>query len=549
MQQKPIATLVEKIAKECEDANADKWTITKIVKELNTEETRDMQALRRRALQLLQQLDPKAAAIYDSFRRMQVRTSGERIEPFDRGNIIKSLLRETDVTRGVAEKIGREVEDKIKDLEIANINTALIREIVNVKLLEYGHESVRNQYTRLGLPVADVRKKIEKAPCQNREIMAEYNLLCIIPPELARMHLSGEIFIGSIQDFSTKPIALSILPSPKESPLETACAALGGANRLGEFCSWQPNIHALNAGLACSAKKSAVKEAAARFGKIAENVFCRKKAALGFVSLHLFEPGAMDGMNVDKDAMVAAANGILKACCETASLPFGIAIAIDTKYKLHLLKEKNAQGAVFLNCKSREYSMLNGIAVPGNGICSFIGVNLTGIALECKGNESAFTQALQRKTDAMAKLDALKRKQMQERGYLRKNGIHAGEFPSVIALDSLMGAGKIAIGEGSAKEALGFAEKTVAGLKETLPENTVLAELQNRKALSLFSEANEKRFGVSAQIAPEGKELRKSAALQRNFSFTATAENKRQLSELLDSHVRTVVFRRKPQPA
>ena len=97
MEEKPIEALIEKIAKECEVADADKWTITKIVKELSAEESKSIKAMRKKALEMLQKLDPKAAAIYASFQRMQVRTSSQLIEGFDRGNIIKSLLRETNV--------------------------------------------------------------------------------------------------------------------------------------------------------------------------------------------------------------------------------------------------------------------------------------------------------------------------------------------------------------------------------------------------------------------------------------------------------------------
>ena len=92
MQEKPIAALIEKIAKECEEANADKWTITRLVKKLSSEEATGIKNLRKRALEILQQLDPKAATVYASFQRMQVRTSSQLIEGFDRGNIIKSLL-------------------------------------------------------------------------------------------------------------------------------------------------------------------------------------------------------------------------------------------------------------------------------------------------------------------------------------------------------------------------------------------------------------------------------------------------------------------------
>ncbi len=540
MQKKPIAAIIEKIAKECEEANADKWTITKIVKQLASQEQTGIKNLRKKALLMLQQLDPRAAAIYASFQRMQVRTSMQLVESFDRGNIIKSLLRETEVARGVAEKIGREVEEKIKDLKIENINTPLIREMVNVKLLEYGHENIRNQYTRLGLPVFEVQKKVEQLPYSNKAILTEYNLLRVIPNRLAKMHLSNQIFIAEIQDFSTKPIGVSIVPEISETPKDTVFNLLQKANRLEKFFSWRPNVSALNLAIAAKSGKRKAADVGSLFAKAAKAVFISGKTVPAFNTIHLFEPDLFSGKGIERESMATAANSMLKANSEEKFPAFDCAVAIDTKYKL-LMLHKSIQPIV-LNCKDREWNLVNGIAVQKDGLCSFSGLNLTSIALGCKGNETAFFEQLGKKAEAIKQLDSLKRKQLSGRSYIRKQGIAIESLCSGLALDSLFEASKTAIDSEKESEALAFSEKVLSELGKLLSENFVLTELQNKAALHRFEARNRKDFHVSKKRLAEERHLRKSKVVRKQYCFVAKAESRRELNELIDSNIRLVEF-------
>jgi len=523
MGEKPIAGLIEKIAKECEEANADKWTITKIVKKLSAESHSGIKELRKQALLMLQQLDPKAAAVYASFQRMQVRTSSQKIERFDRGNIIKSLLRETNVARGVAEKIGREVEEKIKDLQIENISTPLIRELVNVKLLEYGHENIRNQYTRLGLPVFEVKKKAEAMPYSNKAVMAEYNLLRVIPSKLGRMHLSNQLFIARLQDFSTRPIALSLAPKIAETPKETVFRFLEKANRLSMFCSWQPNISALNVAVAAKVGKKTARDAALLFARASKALPNRKKVQ-GFNVMHLFEPEEFNGKGIEGESMYAAANVLLKA-----EETFDCAAAIDTKYKLQLL---NKIPKIVVNCREKEFNLVNGIAVQGKGLCSFTALNLSTIALECSGKETAFFEELEKRAKAVSQLDELKRKELAARPYIKKQGIAIEEMSSALALDSLFEASKKAINAEKESEALSFSERVLAELKKVLPKGFVLTELRNKTALQRFSLQGE-----------EEKHLRKSRSICKNYCFVARPESKKELNKLIEGNIRLIEFR------
>ena len=126
---------IQIIAKEIGEANASTWTITKIIKQLSEMKTGNEKKLREKTLELLSELDPTAAVIYQRFNSMKVYTSKETANNFNRGNIITSLLKETNISRSVAEKITQEVEEQIKDAKINFLTTGLIRELVNSKLI------------------------------------------------------------------------------------------------------------------------------------------------------------------------------------------------------------------------------------------------------------------------------------------------------------------------------------------------------------------------------------------------------------------------------
>ncbi|RLI87479.1 MAG: anaerobic ribonucleoside-triphosphate reductase, partial [Archaeoglobales archaeon] len=149
-----------------------------------------------------------------------VRTSRNTLEPFDRNRIVESLVMEVGVGRQIAEEIAVEVENGIKALNLEFVSAPLIREIVNVKLLERGLEVERANYTRLGLPVYDATQLIEKGSRENANlqhnpetihklvadrVMKEYALLKLLPLKLADSHMRGEIHIHDLEYFATRP--------------------------------------------------------------------------------------------------------------------------------------------------------------------------------------------------------------------------------------------------------------------------------------------------------------------------------------------------------
>jgi len=156
-----------------------------------------------------------------------VRKSQGRLESFDKWEIVRSLVNETDVGQIVAKRIASEVEIEIRHLDLKFVSAPLVRELVNVKLLEHKLEDARKLYTRVGLPVADVEKVIggthwyskENANLQRNpetvhklladSMIREYTLLKILPIRISDMHMKGAIHVHELEYFPTRPFCQS----------------------------------------------------------------------------------------------------------------------------------------------------------------------------------------------------------------------------------------------------------------------------------------------------------------------------------------------------
>ncbi|MCK5625705.1 anaerobic ribonucleoside-triphosphate reductase, partial [Candidatus Bathyarchaeota archaeon] len=156
-----------------------------------------------------------------------VRTSKGLMVPFNREKIVKSLIKETGIEKEIADEVAFKVEVEIRHMDLKFLSAPLIREIVNVKLLEKQLEDSRKRYTRVGLPVADVEKMIfgnhkysnENANLQQNpetvhkliadNVIREYSLLRIIPTKLGDMHMRGAIHIHDLDYFPTRPFCQS----------------------------------------------------------------------------------------------------------------------------------------------------------------------------------------------------------------------------------------------------------------------------------------------------------------------------------------------------
>ncbi len=161
-----------------------------------------------------------------------VRTSDGHIVEWDRNRIVRQIVEETKLVEtfygykgadlATAQEIARDVENKIKSMGLKTLSGPLIREIVNITLLEKGMIQYRNVSTRVGTPVydahmidvgmgfeahdnANLQENAETSHKKKADKISKEQYLLQLPPNLADYHLSGEMHIHDLEYFGTRP--------------------------------------------------------------------------------------------------------------------------------------------------------------------------------------------------------------------------------------------------------------------------------------------------------------------------------------------------------
>lgn len=161
----------------------------------------------------------------------KVRTTDGHLVEWNRNSIIKQLLKETTlsqqfydkeiITEECAYDIAREAEERIKNMKLKFLSGPLVRELVNVILLEKGHTEWRNVATRVGTPVfdaykidigtgfeakdnANLQENAETSHKKKADKMSKEQYLLMLPPGLADAHLNGDIHIHDLEYFGTR---------------------------------------------------------------------------------------------------------------------------------------------------------------------------------------------------------------------------------------------------------------------------------------------------------------------------------------------------------
>ncbi len=161
-----------------------------------------------------------------------VRTSDGHIVEWDRNRIVRQIVEETKLVEtfygykgadeATAQEIARDVENKIKSMGLKSLSGPLIREIVNITLLEKGMIQYRNVSTRVGTPVydahmidvgkgfeahdnANLQENAETSHKKKADKISKEQYLLQLPPALADYHLSGEMHIHDLEYFGTRP--------------------------------------------------------------------------------------------------------------------------------------------------------------------------------------------------------------------------------------------------------------------------------------------------------------------------------------------------------
>jgi ribonucleoside-triphosphate reductase len=161
-----------------------------------------------------------------------VRTTDGHIIEWDRSRIVDQIKKETKLVEAfygyegandaTAQEIARQVEQRILSLGLKSLSGPLIREILNITLLEKGMVQYRNVCTRVGTPVydahqidvgkgfeahdnANLQENAETSHKKKADKISKEQYLLQLPPELADRHLFGEMHIHDLEYFGTRP--------------------------------------------------------------------------------------------------------------------------------------------------------------------------------------------------------------------------------------------------------------------------------------------------------------------------------------------------------
>lgn len=138
---------------------------------------------------------------------ISVRRSDDKIGIWDKNIIVEALVRETGISRNIAEIIVSEVEEDVIASKVKNLTSSMIRELVNAKLIQYGFEEERLKHSRIGLPFYDIYSILNSfkgSPDElsfylGRRMKREFAMNSVIPQSLVERYLKGEIIIKNIE--------------------------------------------------------------------------------------------------------------------------------------------------------------------------------------------------------------------------------------------------------------------------------------------------------------------------------------------------------------
>ncbi len=144
----------------------------------------------------LREINPELARKFLKEIKLVVWRSDLKREHFNRKRIVASLVKEVNLPRGLAERIAKDVEQKIRSSEFSILTTTLIRELVLARLLEIS-EKYYFRYMRLGIPVYDLELLLERGDVDAipARIFKQYVLIHVLPRKAAEHVMDGVLHI------------------------------------------------------------------------------------------------------------------------------------------------------------------------------------------------------------------------------------------------------------------------------------------------------------------------------------------------------------------
>lgn len=145
---------------------------------------------------------------------LMVQTSSKaEINSWEKEKIVNSLMLETGASPVLAEEIADAVERKILDSQMKNVTTSVIRELIDIELLERDLPMLHKKHSHLGLPMYDVEQIIFNANNENSNtthnpesinlslaetILKEFALRKVFSEEIAHAHMIGDIHLHDL---------------------------------------------------------------------------------------------------------------------------------------------------------------------------------------------------------------------------------------------------------------------------------------------------------------------------------------------------------------
>ncbi len=175
---------------------------------------------------LQQTLDGSFVSIMPKVRN----TDGHMVE-WDRNIVVNQLLKETSlserfhgtpaITRDEAIDIAKETEKRIRSMNLKFLSGPLIREVVNMVLIERNEVEWRNISTRVGTPVydaceidmgtgfeakenANLQENAETSHKKKADKISKEQYLLLLPPKLSDLHLNGDLHIHDLEYMGTR---------------------------------------------------------------------------------------------------------------------------------------------------------------------------------------------------------------------------------------------------------------------------------------------------------------------------------------------------------
>ena len=139
--------------------------------------------------------------------------SKAELSKWNKKRITDSLIRETGASFEQADEIATAVENKLAVSNLTTVTTNIIREFVDLELLERGMERFHKKHSHLGIPLYDVNRVINEPNNENsnqthnpesinltlaENILKQYALRKVYSPDVAEAHLDGQIHIHDL---------------------------------------------------------------------------------------------------------------------------------------------------------------------------------------------------------------------------------------------------------------------------------------------------------------------------------------------------------------